>query len=55
MAEILITVPGYRCERCGHEWVPRGSKNAPLDTRPRICPKCKTAWWDTPKDRRRVG
>ena len=23
MAEITIKVKGYRCERCGHEWIPR--------------------------------
>ena len=38
-----ITVAGHKCERCGHEWVPR-----PGDT-PRICPKCKSARWDTPR------
>lgn len=23
MAKIMITVQGYRCERCNHEWIPR--------------------------------
>jgi predicted Zn-ribbon and HTH transcriptional regulator len=50
MAEIVITLPGYRCERCGHEWCARKSKNAPEQGGPpKICPKCKSAWWDTPK------
>ena len=35
MAEIMIKVPGYRCERCSHEWVPRGR-----GSEPRVCPKC---------------
>jgi DNA-directed RNA polymerase subunit RPC12/RpoP len=53
MAEIMIKVPGYRCERCGHEWVARASRNAPPDkkgetSRPRLCPSCKSAWWDVP-------
>lgn len=52
MAEIMIKVPGYRCERCGHEWVARAARNAPTKKgeapRPRLCPKCKSAWWDVP-------
>ena len=43
MAEIEITVKGYRCERCGHEWIPR--------KKPRQCPKCKSAYWDVPKEK----
>jgi predicted Zn-ribbon and HTH transcriptional regulator len=39
MAE--ITLRGYQCERCGHKWVPREEE------RPRVCPKCKSAYWDT--------
>lgn len=33
------------CLRCGHKWVPR------IDN-PRVCPnpKCKSAWWDTPRE-----
>ncbi len=31
-----------RCERCGHEWVPRQK-----DEEPRVCPKCKSPYWDT--------
>lgn len=45
MARIPITVMGYRCERCGHEWVPR---NDP-DDEPRTCPKCRSAYWNRPK------
>ena len=43
MAKIKIEVDGYRCERCGHEWIPRKE--------PRQCPKCKSAYWDVPKDK----
>ena len=38
-----IVVKGFKCLRCGHEWVPRAGET------PRVCPKCKSAWWDTPK------
>lgn len=40
--KIDIIVKGYWCNRCGHKWIPR-KKN------PRICPKCKSAYWDIPK------
>jgi len=40
-----ITLKGYRCERCGHEWVPRNDEN------PRVCPKCKSPYWDKPKSK----
>lgn len=45
MARVPITVMGYRCERCGHEWIPRG----PGDEEPRVCPKCRSPWWNTPR------
>ena len=44
MARVPITVMGYRCERCGHEWIPRDNGKEP-----RVCPKCKSAWWDRPR------
>jgi DNA-directed RNA polymerase subunit RPC12/RpoP len=44
MARVPITVMGYRCERCGHEWVPRD-----FDSEPRVCPKCKSAYWNRPR------
>jgi predicted Zn-ribbon and HTH transcriptional regulator len=43
MARITITVDGWRCERCGHEWIPL-RENAP-----RVCPKCKSPYWDRPR------
>lgn len=45
MARVPITVMGYRCERCSHEWIPRDSENGG----PRICPKCKSPYWDRPR------
>lgn len=36
---------GFRCERCSHEWIPRGDN----ENDPKVCPKCKSAYWDTPK------
>lgn len=46
MAKINITLEGYKCERCGHEWIPR-TKEYPV-----ICPKCKSPYWDRPKSDR---
>ena len=43
MARIPITVMGYRCERCDHEWIPNGER------KPTVCPKCKSAYWNRPK------
>ena len=45
MARVPITVMGFRCERCGHEWIPRGGQ----DDEPRVCPKCRSPWWNRPK------
>jgi len=35
---------GLECLRCGHRWVPRIST-----AEVRICPKCKSAWWNKAK------
>jgi predicted Zn-ribbon and HTH transcriptional regulator len=43
MAKVKLQVMGYRCERCGHEWVPR------INQPPRVCPKCKSPYWDRPR------
>jgi len=42
MARVPITVMGYRCERCDHEWMPRDA-----ETEPKVCPKCKSPYWNT--------
>lgn len=43
MAKIKIQVDGFKCERCGHEWIPR-TKEQPI-----ICPKCKSPYWNKPR------
>ena len=40
MARVPITILGYRCERCSHEWIPRS------ESQPTICPKCKSPYWN---------
>ncbi len=44
MAEIILKVKGYKCERCEHEWIPRKKKEYPT-----ICPICKSPYWDKPR------
>ena len=43
MAKTPITLMGYRCERCAHQWVPR------LDREPSVCPSCKSPYWNRPR------
>ena len=47
MSRVPITVMGYRCERCSHEWVPRSNANG--EEEPKVCPKCRSAWWNRPR------
>lgn len=37
------------CLRCGHEW------NLLTATEPKCCPKCHSAYWNTPRKERREG
>ena len=46
MGRVKVTLDGYQCERCRHTWVPR------MKDYPRICPKCKSAYWDRPRKKR---
>ena len=39
-----IEFEGYQCERCGHKWVPLKP-----DYYPKVCPKCKSPYWDRPR------
>ena len=43
MAKVKITVDGYKCERCEYEWIARKKAY------PRVCPRCKSPYWDIPK------
>ena len=42
MAEIKMD--GYLCERCLHAWIPRDNEM------PTVCPKCKSPYWNKPKE-----
>jgi hypothetical protein len=43
MARVPITVMGFRCDRCGHQWIPHN-----IDHEPRVCPnpKCHSPYWN---------
>jgi len=40
-----VMLEGYKCERCGHTWVPRANSQG----EPVICPKCKSPYWNRPR------
>lgn len=50
MAKVTLTVEGYRCERCAHEWIPRDKGQEPV-----ICPKCKSPYWNKPRKNAEAG
>lgn len=43
MSKVPITVMGHRCERCTHQWIPKGERE------PTVCPRCKSPYWNRPK------
>lgn len=43
MCKIKIEVEGYKCLRCGYEWIPRKNET------PVRCAKCKNPYWNRPK------
>ena len=45
MDEKVVSLPKWTCVRCGHEWLPR------QETRPRLCPNCRSAYWDKKRKR----
>ena len=38
-----IKVLKCKCERCSHKWITRSKE------KPRVCPKCKSPYWDIPR------
>ena len=39
-----VQVWAWKCERCEHIWVPRE-----VEVEPRVCPKCKSPYWNRPR------
>jgi predicted Zn-ribbon and HTH transcriptional regulator len=46
MPIVEIKTKGFQCERCGHQWVPLD-----INKEPRVCPKCKSPYWNTKRKR----
>jgi Zn finger protein HypA/HybF involved in hydrogenase expression len=44
VVNIKVENKQLECMRCGFRWTPR-------KTDVRQCPRCKSAYWDTPKER----
>ena len=44
-----IKIEGYVCERCSHQWVARNKTNKEELRMPRVCPRCKSPYWDVPR------
>lgn len=38
-----VKLDGYKCDRCGHEWLRRGHDD------PKVCPQCKSPYWNIPR------
>lgn len=40
----------YRCNRCGHIWMPKGMRDPNKKPRPHPlrCARCKSGYWDRP-------
>lgn len=51
MARVPITVMGFRCERCQHEWIPRSGPQE----QPRVCPACHSHLWNQPYKKSRIS
>jgi len=47
MAITEFKVKGFLCERCGHKWKPRN-----MNEEPRVCPKCKSPYWNKPRKKK---
>jgi hypothetical protein len=43
-----LSVLACQCCRCGHIWLPNGWKGE-QGNQPKCCAKCKSPYWDTPK------
>ncbi|HIH04894.1 TPA: hypothetical protein HA281_00810 [Candidatus Woesearchaeota archaeon] len=39
-----VLIVGNRCYRCGYEWKPDQ-----IEVPPKVCPKCKSPYWDKPR------
>jgi len=43
-----VRLKELECKQCGHQWIPRVGEV-------RMCPKCKSTYWDRDRNTIRVG
>jgi len=51
-------INAFKCLRCKHEWIPRVSMEeltGKIKEKPRICPNCKSAYWDLERKKKKNG
>ena len=50
MAKVKVVTWAWKCERCGHQWIPRDASKEP-----KVCPnpKCKSPYWNRPRQKAR--
>lgn len=46
---IKVMVEAWKCGRCEHVWLPRKT----TEGEPTICPKCKSPYWNKPRQRKK--
>ena len=51
MARVPITMMGFRCERCGHEWLPQNIDYGPASAQL----KCHSPYWNIPGKKGRMS
>jgi hypothetical protein len=51
MARVPITMMGFRCDICHHEWIPRGG----VEDEPKVCPSCHSVRWNQPDRKPRTS
>jgi hypothetical protein len=52
MARVPITMMGFRCDICQHEWIPRGGA---VEDEPKVCPSCHSVRWNQPDRKPRTS
>ena len=47
------TIEGYVCDRCGYRWSSRNGTGLRDKEDPKVCSKCKSPYWNTPRKNKR--
>lgn len=44
-----VKLDGYICDRCEHTWISRNLNGCEGEEKPKVCPKCKSPYWNIPR------